>query len=101
MSNLFYTNLFTSAAVIRSAMREARRIKPITERAAIKIQKEIDYAAEQGRGETVVHTGDFCLTAGDREVITQELQKAGLKHRWRHCGQEDERVHVWWEEEEE
>ena len=100
MSNLFYTNLFTNSAIIRSAMREARRIKPVTERAAIQIQKEIDYAAEHGRGETVVHTGDFCMTSKDREVITQELQKAGLKHRWRSCSQEEERVHIWWEEEE-
>lgn len=101
MSNYFYTNLFTNSAVIRSTMKEARRIKPVTERAAIKIQKEIDYAAEHGRGETVVHTGDFLLSTEARNVITQELQKAGLKHRWRHCGQEDERVHIWWEEEEE
>jgi hypothetical protein len=80
-------------------MREARRIKPVTERAAIKIQKEIDYAAEHGRGEVVVHTGDFLLSTEARNVITQELQKAGYKHRWRNCNTKDEIVHVWWDEE--
>ena len=45
------TNLFTNYAIIKSAMREARRPKPTTEKVAIKIQKEIDYAAEHGRGD--------------------------------------------------
>lgn len=94
------TNLFTNYAIIKSAMREARRAKPNTEKVAIHIQKEIDYAAEHGRGDVIVCTGDFYLTTKDREVITQELQKAGYKHRWRQCGQEEERVHIWWEEEE-
>jgi hypothetical protein len=92
------TNLFTNYALIKSVMKEARRIKPVTERAAIKIQKEIDYAAEHGRGEVVVHTGDFLLSTEARNVITQELQKAGYKHRWRQCGQEEERVYIWWED---
>ena len=92
------TNLFTNYALIKSVMKEARRIKPVTERAAIKIQKEIDYAAEHGRGEVVVHTGDFLLSTEARNVITQELQKAGDKYRWRQCGQEEERVHIWWED---
>mgnify|MGYP003303602248 CR=1 FL=1 len=29
------TNLFTNYAIVKSAMKEARRIKPVTERAAI------------------------------------------------------------------
>lgn len=92
------TNLFTSSAIIKCVMREARRPKPTTEKVAIKIQKEIDYAAEHGREDVIVCTGDFYLTVKDREVITQELQKAGYKHRWRNCNTEDEIVHVWWEE---
>ena len=92
------TNLFTSSATIKCVMREARRPKPNTEKVAIKVQKEIDYAAEHGRGDVIVYTGDFYLTVKDREVITQELQKAGYKHRWRNCNTEDEIVHVWWEE---
>ena len=93
------TNLFTNYAIIKSAMREARRPKPTTEKVAIKIQKEIDYAAEHGQGDVIVLTGDFYLTVKDREVITQELQKAGYKHRWRNCNTKDEIVHVWWDEE--
>lgn len=92
-------NLFTNYAIIKSVMREARRPKATPEKVAIKIQKEIDYAAEHGRGDVIVCTGDFYLTVKDREVITQELQKAGYKHRWRNCNTEDEIVHVWWEEE--
>ena len=91
-------NLFTNYAIIKSVMMDARRIKSNTEKAAIKIQKEIDYAAEHSRGDVIVHTGDFYLTVKDREVITQELQKAGYKHRWRNCNTEDEIVHVWWED---
>ncbi len=93
-------NLFTNYAIVKSIMKEARRPKPSTEKVAIKIQKEIDYAAEHGRGDAIVGTGDFYLTIKDREVITQELQKAGYKHRWRNCNSEDEIVHVWWWEEE-
>lgn len=92
------TNLFTNYAIIKSAMREARRPKPNTEKVAIKIQQEIDYAAEHGRGDVIVCTGDFYLTVKDRETITQELQKAGYRHRWRDCNSEDEIIHVWWEE---
>jgi ABC-type cobalamin/Fe3+-siderophores transport system ATPase subunit len=94
------TNLFTNYAIIKSVMKEARRIKPVTERAAIKIQKEINYAAEHGRGDIIVHTGDFLLSTEARKVITQELQKAGYKHRWRNCNSDDEIVHVWWWEDE-
>lgn len=93
------SNLFTNYALTKSKMVEARRPKPSTEKVAIKIQKEIDYAAEHGRGDAVVLTGDFYLTVKDREVITQELQKAGYRHRWRNCNSVDEIVHVWWEEE--
>lgn len=90
--------LFTNVALIKSAMKDARRAVPTTEKVAIQIQKEIDYAAEHGRGDVIVRTGDFYLTVKDREVITQELQKAGYRHRWRNCNSEDEIVHVWWEE---
>lgn len=48
------TNLFTNYALIKSATKEARRSKPSTEKVAIKIQKEIDYAAEHGRGDVIV-----------------------------------------------
>ena len=91
-------DLFTNYAIIKSVMKEARRPKPSTEKVAIKIQKEIDYAAEHGRGDVIVCTGDFYLTVKDREVITQELQKAGYKHRWHDNGDETERVHIWWED---
>ena len=91
--------LFTESYIIKSAMKDARRIRSTAEKAAIRIQKEIDYAAEHGRGETVVHTADFRLEATDRKLITSELQKAGYKHRWRDCDTEGERIHVWWEEE--
>lgn len=92
------TNLFTNVALIKSAMKDARRVVPTTEKAALEIQKEIDHAAEHGRGDVIVCTGDFDLTVKDRETITQELQKAGYKHRWRNCDSEDEFVHVRWEE---
>lgn len=94
------TDLFTNYAIIKSVMKEARRPKPSTEKVAIKLQKEIDYAAEHGRGDVIVCTGDFWLTIKDREIITQELQKAGYEYRWRNCNTEDELVHVWWEDEE-
>ena len=90
------TNLFTNYAIIKSVMKEARPSKPSTEKVAIKIQKEIDYAAEHGRGDVIVCTGDFHLTVKDREIITQELQKAGYRHRWRKCNSEDELIHAWW-----
>ena len=93
-------NLFTNYAIVKSVMREARRMKSNTEKVAIKIQKEIDYAAERGRGEVVVNTGDFHLTTGERVAITLNLQEAGYKHRWRSCDNEDERIHIWWEDEE-
>ena len=38
------------------------------------------------------------ITDKDREVITQELQKAGYKHRWSRCTSDDEIIHVWWDE---
>ena len=93
-----YINLFSPVSLIRSAMQEARRIKPVEERVAIKIQKEIDYAAEHGRGEVIVHTGDFYLSEDSRCTINQELVKAGYKYKWRFCGEEEERVHIWWED---
>ena len=93
------TNLFTDVALIKSAMKDARRIVPTTEKVAIHIQKEIDYAAEHGRGDVIVLTGDFYLNTKDREIITHALQQAGYKHRWRDCNNEDERIHVWWWEE--
>ena len=93
------TNLFTNYAIVKSVMKEARRIKSNTEKVAIKIQKEIDYAAEHGKGDVIVYTGDYCLTAGERETITLNLQEAGYKHRWRACNDADERVHIWWWEE--
>lgn len=93
-------NLFTDVSIIKSAMRDARRLRSNTEKAAIKIQKEIDYAAEHGRGEVVVHTGDFYLTESERKAITLNLQGARYKHRWRDCNNETERIHVWWEDEE-
>ena len=95
------TNLFTNAYVIKGVMREARRLKSNTERVATKIQKEMDYAAEHGRGEVIVYTGDFNLTITEQRTITLNLQKAGYSHRWRCCGYEDERIHIWWEEEDE
>lgn len=91
-------NLFTNVALIKSAMKDARRIVPTVEKVAIHIQKEIDYAAEHGRGDVIVLTGDFYLNAEDRGTITQGLQRAGYRHRWRDCNDEDERIHVWWEE---
>lgn len=91
-------NLFTDCALIKSAMREARRIKPVIERAAIKIQKDIDYAAEHGLGDAIVYTDYFCLAAKDRETIMQELQKAGYNCYWHDIGRDNERVHVWREE---
>ena len=91
-------NLFTNYAIIKSVMKEARRPKSSTEKVAIQIQKEIDYAAEHGRGDVIVPTGDFYLNAKDREVITNALQQAGYKHRWRDCNNEDERIHIWWED---
>ena len=90
-------NLFTNACITKAAMIEAR-IKSNIEKVAAKIQKEIDYAAEHSRGDTIIHTGDFYLSNKDRELITHELPQAGYKHRWRNCNTEDEIVHVWWEE---
>lgn len=69
------TDLFTNYAIIKSVMKEARRPKPSTEKVALKIQKEIDYAAEHGRGDVIVCTGDFWLTIKDREIITQEASR--------------------------
>jgi hypothetical protein len=79
-------------------MLEARRIKSNTEKASIQIQKEIDYAAEHGRGETIVHTGDFYLASNERQAISKCLEAYGYKHRWRDCNNETERLHVWWED---
>jgi hypothetical protein len=90
--------LFTECAITKSIMEEARRIKPVLERAATKIQDEINYAAEHGRGEVVVHTDYFALTPTDRKAISEQLAKAGYKHRWHDNGEESERIHIWWEE---
>ena len=94
-------NLFTDCALIKSAMKEARRIKSVIERAAIKIQEEIDYAAEHGKGEVVVHTDYFVLTPADHKAISEQLAKAGYQHRWHNNGEETERIHIWWEEDNE
>lgn len=91
-------NLFTNYAITKSIMKEARRIKPVAERAAIKIQDAITYAAEHGHGDVVVHTDGFDLTPADRKVISEQLAKAGYKHRWHDNGEETERIHIWWEE---
>lgn len=91
-------NLFTNYAITKSKMVEARRIKPALERVAIKIQDEIDYAAEHGRGEVVVHTDGFELTPADRKVISDQLAKAGYQHRWHDTRYDCERIHIWWEE---
>ena len=91
-------NLFTDCALIKSAMREARRTKPVIERAAIKIQEEIDYAAEHGKGEVVVHTDYFALIPAARVAISEQLTKAGYWHRWHDNGEETERIRIWWEE---
>lgn len=91
-------NLFTNYAITKSIMKEARRIKPVTERAAIKIQDAITYAAEHGHGDVVVHTDYFALTPTDRVTISKQLAKAGYKHRWHDNGDETERVHIWWED---
>lgn len=92
-------NLFTGADVIKSTMIEARKHKSNAERVAAKIQKEIDYAAEHGRGEVIIYTVAYNLTTSEQKAITSNLQEAGYRHRWRCCGCEDERVHIWWEEE--
>lgn len=92
-------NLFKGIAITKIVMNEARRIKSNTEKVAIKIQNEIDYAAEHGRGNVIVHTGDFCLNEGERVAISTNLAVAGYKHRWHACNSEVERVHIWWEEE--
>lgn len=91
-------NLFTNYAITKSIMKEARRVKPVTERAAIKIQREIDYAAEHGQGDVVVHTDYFALTSADRKVISEQLAKAGYQHRWHDTRYDCERIHIWWEE---
>ena len=62
-------NLFTNYAIVKSVMMDARRIRSNTEKAAIKIQKEIDYAAEHGRGDVIVHTGDFYLKQEERAAL--------------------------------
>ena len=93
-------NLFTDSYIIKSITREARRVKSNIEKIAIQIQKEIDRAAKGGRDDTIVRTGDFCLTPGERETITFDLEAAGYRVKWKHCDSwEDERVHIWWEEE--
>ena len=89
-------NLFTDATIIKDIMNEPRSFKSNTEKAAIKIQKNIDYAAECGKSKITVYTSDFCLTASEREAITFNLQKAGYKHLWLSCGNEDERIQVCW-----
>lgn len=94
-------NLFTNYAIVKSVMREARRVKSNTEKAAIYIQKEIDYAAEHGRGDVIVSTWDYNLTLGEREAITLSLKAAGYKSKWKHCGYDAERIHIWWEYENE
>lgn len=91
-------NLFTDCALVKSVMREVRRIKPVIERAAIKIQEEIDYAAEHGKGEVVVHTDYFALDPATSTAISEQLAKAGYQHRWHDNGDETERIHIWWEE---
>lgn len=93
--------LFTECAIIKSTMKEARRVKPMWERAAIKIQDAINYAAERGQGEVVVHTDYFDLSPGARVVLSKQLAKAGYKHRWHDNGEETERIHIWWEEDDE
>jgi hypothetical protein len=92
-------NLFTNYAIVKSVTKEARRIKSNTERVAIQIQKEIDYAAEHGRGDVIVDTWDYNLTPGEREAITLNLEAAGYKFKWKHCGYDAERIHIWWWEE--
>jgi len=91
-------NLFIECAITKSIMEEARRIKPVAERAAIKIQDAINYAASRGRGEAVVHTDYFALALADRVAISKQLTAAGYKHRWHDNGEETERIHIWWEE---
>ena len=93
------SNLFTNYALTKSKMVEARRIKPVIERAASKIQDEIDYAAEHGRGEVIVHTEYFALSPVDRITLSEQLAKAGYRHSWHDNGEETERIHIWWEEE--
>lgn len=92
------TDLFTNCYITKSTMMEARRLKPVIERAAIKIQDEINFAAEHGKGETVVHTDYFALTPSAREELSKQLAKAGYHHRWHDTGDDCERIHIWWEE---
>lgn len=91
-------NLFTNYAIIKSIMRDARRTRTNTEEAAIKIQGEIDQAAEQGKGYAMVHTGDFRLASAEREAINLNLTGAGYKYTWLFCNTIDEIVQVRWED---
>ena len=93
------SNLFTNYTITKAKMIEARRTKPAIERAASKIQDEIDYAAEHGRGEVIVHTEYFALSPTDRITLSKQLAKAGYRYSWHDNGEETERIHIWWEEE--
>jgi hypothetical protein len=81
---------------MKDIMSEPRRFKSNTEKAAIKIQKNIDYAAECGKSKVLVFTSDFSLTSSEREAINFNLQKAGYKYLWISCNNEDERIQVCW-----
>lgn len=91
-------NLFIDAKTTNELTQKFKAYKPKsnTEMAAIKIQKNIDYAVECGRSKVTVFTGDFGLTPPEREALTFNLQKAGYKYLWMSCGNEDERVQVCW-----
>ena len=93
--------LFMDAAVIRHVTWESRKPRTNVQKVAEVIQKQIDYAAEHGRAETIVYTGEFYLAAAERKDLSTQLSIAGYQQRWRSCNNEDERIHVWWAEEKE